>query len=243
LTTPKDTCVSRFTKGFDVYMKSMIKEAEDWENKRVRTVDDYLQLRRETFAVQASVSFMTFGLELPEEVLLHPVIQTLTVASMDILFIINVSLKFDRTCKLTDVFIFQDMHSYLLELSRGIEFHNIITSIIHEHHLDVPAAMKWLEEFGRQRVTTFLNGIKELPSWGPEIDGKVRQYIDGIGYLVRGTDAWSHESERYWGGKGKEVQTTRMVTMWPGKIQEGLLTKHELKAAIASYWPALSIRM
>jgi len=105
LTTPKDTCVSRFINGFDVYMKSMIKEAEDRENKRVRTVDDYLQLRRETFAVQVSVSFMTFGLELPEEVLLHPVIQTLTVASMDILFIINVSLKFDSMCKLTDVFI------------------------------------------------------------------------------------------------------------------------------------------
>ena len=93
--------------------------------------------------------------------------------------------------------------------------------------------MKWLEEFGRQRVAAFLNGIKELPSWGPEIDGKVHQYIDDIGYLVRGTDAWCYESERYWGGKGKEVQTTRMVTIWPGTTREGLLTKDELKAAIA----------
>jgi len=42
LTTPEDTCVNRFINGFDVYMKSMIKEAEDRENKRVRTVDDYL---------------------------------------------------------------------------------------------------------------------------------------------------------------------------------------------------------
>jgi len=101
--------------------------------------------------------------------------------------------------------------------------------------------MKWLEEFGRQRIATFLNGINELPSWGPEIDGKVRQYIDGIGYLVRGTDAWCYESERYWGGKGKEVQTTRMATIWPGKTREGLLTKHELKAAIALFRQALRI--
>jgi len=126
----------------------------------------------------------------------------------------------------------QDIHSYPVELSRGIAFHNIITSIIHEHHLDVPAAMKWLEEFGRHRVATFLNGIEELPSWGPEIDGKVRQYIDSIGYLVRGTDTWCYESERYWGRKGKEIQTTRMVTIWPGKSQEGLLTKKELEVAI-----------
>jgi len=117
LTTPEDTCVSRFINDFDVYMKSMVKEAEDRENKRVRTVDDYLQLRRETFAVQASISFLSFGLELPEEVLLHPVIQNVTLASMDILLIINVSFKFDRTCKLTDGLVFQDMHSYPIELS------------------------------------------------------------------------------------------------------------------------------
>ena len=233
MTTPEDTCVSRFINGFDVYMKSMIKEAEDRENKRVRTVDDYLEFRRETFAAQASISFLSFGLELPEEVLLHPVMRNVTLASMDILCIINVSFKFDRTYKLTDVFIFQDMHSYPIELSRGIALHNIITSIIHEHHLDIPAAMKWLEEFGRQRVATLLNGIKELPSWGPEIDGKVRKYIDDIGYLVRGTDVWCYESERYWGGKGKEIRTTRMVTIWPEKTREGLLTKEELKSAIA----------
>jgi len=232
LTTSEDTCVSRFINGFDVYMKSMIKEAEDRENKRVRTVDDYLQLRRETFAAQASISFLSFGLELPEEVLLHPVMQNLTLASMDILLIINVSLEFGRVCKLTDIFVFQDMHSYPIELSRGIAFHNIITSIIHEYHLDVPAAMKWLEEFGRQRIATFLNGIKEIPSWGPEIDSKVRKYINDMGYLVRGTDAWCYESERYWGGRGKEIRTTRMVTIWPEKIREGLLTKEELKSAI-----------
>jgi len=210
----------------------MIKEAEDRENRRVRTVDDYLQLRRETFAAQASISFLSFGLELPEEVLLHPVMQNLTQASMDILCIINVSLKFDRTRKLTDIFVFQDMHSYPIELSRGIAFHNIITSIIHEHHLDVPAAMKWLEEFGRQRIATFLNGIKELPSWRPEINGKVRKYIDDIGHLVQGTDAWSYESERYWGRKGKEIRTTRIVTTWLEKTREDLLTKEELKSAI-----------
>jgi len=74
----------------------MIQEAADRENKRVRTVDDYLQLRRETFAAQATVSFLSFGLELPDKVLLHPVMQKVTLASMDILCIINVSSTFDR---------------------------------------------------------------------------------------------------------------------------------------------------
>jgi len=87
------------------------------------------------------------------------------------------------------------MHSYPVELSRGIAFHNIITSIIHEHQVDIPAAMKWLEVFGRDTVVTFLTGINALPSWGPEIDDKVQQYINDIGYIVRGTDTWCYRSE------------------------------------------------
>jgi len=59
------------------------------------------------------------------------------------------------------------------------------------------------------------------------------QYIDDIGYLVRGTDAWCYETERYWGGKGQEARTTRMMTIWPEKTREGLVTKEELEAAIA----------
>jgi len=91
LTTPGDACVSRFIKDFDLYMKSMIQEAEDREKKRVRTVDDYLQLRRETFAAQASISFLSFGLKLPEEVLSHSVMQTMAIAAMDLICISNVS--------------------------------------------------------------------------------------------------------------------------------------------------------
>ncbi|KAL9708962.1 hypothetical protein Ac2012v2_007778 [Leucoagaricus gongylophorus] len=147
LTMPGDACVDHFIEGFDLYMRSMIQEAEDRETKRVRTVGDYLRLRRETFGAQATISFLSFGLGLPEEVLSHSVIQTVTLAAMDLLCITN------------------DMHSYSIELSQGIAFHNIVTSIIHEHQLDVPAAMKWLEEFGKDRVATFLDGIKELPSW------------------------------------------------------------------------------
>lgn len=72
----------------------MVQEAEDREKKRVRTVDDYLQLRRETFATQASISFLSFGLEIPEEVLSNSVMQTMTIAAMDLLCITNVSFNF-----------------------------------------------------------------------------------------------------------------------------------------------------
>ncbi|KXN85516.1 Delta(6)-protoilludene synthase [Leucoagaricus sp. SymC.cos] len=216
LTEPGAACIGQFIEGFDLYMKSMIQEAEDRETKRIRSVEDYLKLRRETFGAQATISLLGFGLELPEEVLLHPVMQKMTLAAMDLLCITN------------------DMHSYAVEVARGIAFHNIVTSIMQDHEMDVPAAMEWLENFGKHRVATFLNGIEELPSWGEEIDVDIQRYIDSIGYLVRGADAWSYESERYWGEKGMEVQKTRVVTFFPEneESQEGLLTKEELKAAI-----------
>ncbi|KAF9445438.1 terpenoid synthase [Macrolepiota fuliginosa MF-IS2] len=216
LTTPGSACINHFVHGFDLYMKSMIVEAEDRETKRVRPVEDYLQLRRETFGAEATISLLGFGLELPEEVLSHPVIKSMTLAAMDLLCITN------------------DMHSYPVELARGIAFHNIVTSIIHEHKLDVPGAMAWLERFGKHQVETFLDGIEELPSWGPEIDANVLRYIESIGYLVRGADAWSYESERYWGKKGLEIQITRLVTLSPEaeESQEGFLTKEELRVAM-----------
>jgi len=124
------------------------------------------------------------------------------------------------------------MHSYPVELSRGIAFHNIITSIIHEHQVDIAAAMKWLDVFGRDMVATFLDEVNALPSWGPEIDDKIQQYVNDIGYLVRGTDAWCYRSERYWGEKGKEVGTTRIATLFLEQSKQGLLTKEELKAAM-----------
>jgi len=127
------------------------------------------------------------------------------------------------------------MHSYPVEVSRGIAFHNIITSIIHEHQVDIPAAMKWLEVFGRDTVAIFLTGINALPSWGPEIDDRVQQYMNDIGYIVRGTDTWCYRSERYWGEKGKEVGRTRVATLFLEQNQRGLLTKEELEAAMVPY--------
>ncbi len=74
-------------------MKSMIQEAEDRKANRVRPVVEYLRLRRETFATKATLSLLGFGLELPEEVLSHPVMQSMTLAAMDLLCITNVRVK------------------------------------------------------------------------------------------------------------------------------------------------------
>ena len=91
MTIPEDACIRHFIQGFDIYMRSMIKEAKDRETLHVRPIDDYLQLRRETFGAQATISFLSFGLGLPEHVVSHPIMKTVTLAAMNLLCIINVS--------------------------------------------------------------------------------------------------------------------------------------------------------
>ena len=59
----------------------------------------------------------------------------------DLIAITNVShlIIWKLTRHLT--FTLKDMHSYRLELSRGLEVHNVVTAIMEEYHLDLQQAL------------------------------------------------------------------------------------------------------
>ena len=84
------------------------------------------------------------------------------------------------------------MHSYSLERSRGLDGHNIITAVMKEHHLDLQQALYWISGYTSKIISNFLTNYHALPSWGEEIDGVVRVYIDRVAWCVRGCDAWSY---------------------------------------------------
>ncbi|KAF8188965.1 isoprenoid synthase domain-containing protein [Pholiota molesta] len=107
---------------FDAYTTAVIQEADDRSEGRIRTVEDYFALRRDTCGAKPSFSFFALGLNMPTEVFEHPVILSLVESATDLIAIVN------------------DMHSYGLEHSRGLDCHNVITSIMHEHQLDLQAA-------------------------------------------------------------------------------------------------------
>lgn len=103
----------------------------------------------------------------------------------------------------------------MLEEARGLDGHNIVTSVMRELKLDRAGALEWLQTYINNFVSTFLSDLERLPSWGEEIDKKVKTYIDGLGHWVRGNDDWSFESERYYGTRGLEVQKHRIVSLLP----------------------------
>ncbi|CAA7262204.1 unnamed protein product [Cyclocybe aegerita] len=192
-------CFEHFITTSETYLRAVTQEAEDRANKRVRKVDDYLRLRRDTCGARPTLALIEFGLNLPNEVVRHPSLVALTEAAVDLIILVN------------------DMHSYVRELSCGHENHNLITAIMLEHRLNRQDAFHWLGSHCSRVVDQFLSDLDELPSWGEPTDSGVRDYINGLGQWVRGNDDWSTESKRYYGEDGETIRQERLVTTRSGE--------------------------
>ncbi|KAF9556629.1 terpenoid synthase [Agrocybe pediades] len=196
LCNPESTCLHRFNKFMEEYLHSVTQESIDREEHNVsRTLDDYLDLRRRTSAGRPTLILYEFGLNLPEEVVNHPIVESLITAGTEMIICVN------------------DMHSFVRENACGFGEHNIITHIMRDHNLDLQGAFDWLDEYANRVIQQFLSDIQRLPSWGPAIDSRVRDYVDGIGQWVRGNDDWSCEAKRYYGEAGMKVKETRRVNL------------------------------
>lgn len=89
----KDARVSaqrRFISTFDTYMQSVVQQAADRAENHVRDVDTYFENRRENVAVRPGFALLEFDMELPDEVLEHPVIVDLTTHCIDMITADNV---------------------------------------------------------------------------------------------------------------------------------------------------------
>ena len=83
--------VERFIANFDTYMRSMILEAEDRAVGHVRTVNDYMILRRNTCAARPTFAFYGLGLNIPSEVFDNPHMISLIENAADLVALTNVS--------------------------------------------------------------------------------------------------------------------------------------------------------
>jgi hypothetical protein len=90
--------IERFISGFDDYLKSVVVEAEDRATGNLRTVSDYIVIRRDTCAAKPTFSCLGLGLHIPNEVFENPFIISLHENAADLILISNVSylIIFDR---------------------------------------------------------------------------------------------------------------------------------------------------
>lgn len=80
---------------------------------------------------------------------------------------------------------------------------------------DLQEALDWLKVYNDEIVSKFLSDLQVIPSWGTDIDSRVKVYIDGLGQWVRGNNDWSYEGKRYHGDDGMNIKESRLITIKP----------------------------
>ncbi|VDC01312.1 unnamed protein product [Peniophora sp. CBMAI 1063] len=194
----------RFLESYAQYTQAVVQQAEDRHNKHVRNVDEYFYVRRDTIGAKPSFAVLELDLNLPQEVMDHPVIKEMEILSIDMIILGN------------------DIASYNLEQARGDDNHNIITTVMHQYNTDVQGAMDWVENHHRGLEERFLElYYHHVPKYHSyHIDSDLARYVDGIGNWVRASDQWGFESERYFGKRGPEIFKDRWVTLMPKERTE-----------------------
>ena len=84
----------RFIRGFTDYVYGVIDEASDRTSGHIRGIADYFQLRRLTAGGYSYLFPVELGLEIPDEVMEHPALQSLLSSTADSSMLANVRIFF-----------------------------------------------------------------------------------------------------------------------------------------------------
>ncbi|KAJ7474169.1 terpenoid synthase [Mycena latifolia] len=195
--TASHTSQHRFIDTFQSYMDAVVQEADDRNSSRIRDVKSYFEVRRDTIGAKPSFAICELHMNIPDEVITHPVLVKLTNLCIDALIIGN------------------DLCSWNVEQARGDDGHNLVRIVMHQYNMNPQQAMNWISDLHDEIVDEFLALWESIPTFGGPLDREVRTYADGLGNWVRANDAWSFESQRYFGTQGLEIQRMRTVKMLP----------------------------
>ncbi|KAJ3563357.1 hypothetical protein NP233_g8992 [Leucocoprinus birnbaumii] len=195
--TATPTAQRHMVESLTAYLESVVQQAADRDDDTFRTIETYLHNRRQNIGARPSFAPMELDLDLPDHVFYHPVILELSEYITDLIILGN------------------DICSYNKEQAVGDDRHNILTIAMRQFNLDFHGAMDWVLNYHAEVEMKFLDGLKRVPSWGPDIDRQMKQYLYGLANWPRCNDCWNFESGRYFGSKGREIQKTRMVPLLP----------------------------
>ncbi|KAF7320642.1 Terpene cyclase [Mycena chlorophos] len=167
----------RFVETFQQYMDSVVQQAEDRDAHLIRDVETYFEVRRDTIGAKPSFAVNEIHLNLPDEIINHPVVIKLTDLCIDALIIGN------------------DLCSYNIEQARGDDGHNLVTIVMHQYDLDVQGAMDWISVLHDQIAADFLDTYENFPDLDVSVQvfEDLQVYLDGLGNWVRANDSWSFE--------------------------------------------------
>jgi hypothetical protein len=88
----------RFLKSFAAYVYAVIDEASDRNGGHIRGIRDYLELRRLTAATSASFFSAELGLDIPDEIMTHPAMESLLTLAAESIVLTNVRIQRPWQC-------------------------------------------------------------------------------------------------------------------------------------------------
>ncbi|KAI0355477.1 terpenoid synthase [Trametes cingulata] len=179
------------------YLNSVILQAEDRFSGTTRTLEEFGRIRRENVGGRSSFSVSEMHLRIPDEAFYHPHIVEL------------------QTCIIDMIIAISDVLSYNREQATDNDQYNLLTVVMRELNLDLDGAIAWVSDYYNELSNRFIQGLEELPSFGPEVDGQLQEYLQSMANWPICLESWSFESKRYFGDRGLEYQKTRRVPLLP----------------------------
>jgi hypothetical protein len=89
----------------------------------------------------------------------------------------------------------------------------MLTTYMHAHSASVQEAIDWSGKQIDGVVKDFLELHKHRFWEDPALDQDARGYILGLGWMIRGHNAWCFEGERYFGKEGAKVDESRSMVL------------------------------
>ncbi|KAG1889039.1 isoprenoid synthase domain-containing protein [Suillus fuscotomentosus] len=196
--TSSSGCTERFIRTMDLFFIAVAKQADDRAKKRIPDLKSYITVRRDTSACKPCFVFIEYaaGIDLPDEVMSHPVMIAVEEATNDFITWSN------------------DIFSYNVEQSRH-DTHNLVVVLMREQDLNLQGALDYSDWLCKGAIQRFEHNRAIIPSWGRELDKQVAIYLQGLQDWIIGVLHWSFDSTRYFGKDGHTVKRDRIIRLLP----------------------------
>ncbi|KAI8996452.1 terpenoid synthase [Trametes punicea] len=195
------TAQARFLEAWSSYALAVVEQTKDRQEDRARNMEEYLAVRRYTIGARPCFALAELRLDLPSELINHPLVEELAGCVIDLIILDN------------------NLASYTLEYVTA-DMHNIIAVAMHEKELDLDGGAECLAREHAKRVDRFLSiwpEVSTLDFGSGAVNEDFRTYLDHLANWPRANDCWNFESGRYFGENGWRAKKERVVGLAPLK--------------------------
>lgn len=172
--------LERLTQQHDDYFLACIWEASNRKAGIVPETNTYLLKRVDSGAVYPCLTIIEFvgRLNLPENVLCHPVVRDLSLCTNNLVCWSN------------------DIVSLEKEVKNG-DMHNLVIALSNTHQISLQQATDKAVVMYDTEMKRFEALTHQVPQFSTEVDTDLQCYIEGLKFWIQGNLDWSFESQRY----------------------------------------------